>query len=120
MKLTKKQIDLLKRKTIVALATSDLNYKPRVIFVEVNQVKDNLIIITDNEMKITKKNLLENNKVALLAFEEDYSYCLKILGKAKYYKNGKWLNYVKKLKENKGLPAKGAIVVKVEKIIESK
>jgi len=30
------------------------------------------------------------------------------------------LNYVKKLKENKGFPAKGAIVVKVEKIIESK
>ncbi|MDD5639155.1 MAG: hypothetical protein PHO28_04620 [Candidatus Pacebacteria bacterium] len=36
-----------------------------------------------------------------------------ILGKAKYYKKGEWLNYVKKLKENKGLPAKGAIVIKV-------
>jgi len=120
MKLTKKQIDLLNRRKIVAFATADLKAKPRIIFVEVNQAKDNQIVITDSEMKITKKNLLENNKVALLAFEKDYSYCLKILGKAKYYKNGKWLNYVKKLKENKGLPAKGAIVVKVEKIIESK
>ena len=120
MKLTKKQIDLLKRRTIIALATSDLNYKPRAIFVEVNQAKDNQIVITDNEMKITKKNLLENNKVALLVFEKDYSYCLKILGKAKYYKKGKWLKLVKSLKENKGLPAKGAIVIKVEKIIQSK
>lgn len=120
MKLTKKQIDLLKRRKIVAFATADLKAKPRIIFVEINQAKDDKIVITDSEMKITKKNLLQNNKVALLAFEKDYSYCLKILGKTKYYTKGKWLNYVKNLKANKEFPAKGAIVVKVEKIIESK
>ena len=120
MKLTKKQIDLLNRRKIVAFATADLKAKPRIIFVEVNQAKDNQIVITDSEMKITKKNLLENNKVALLAFEKDYSYCLKILGKAKSYKKGKWLNYVKNLKANKEFPAKGAIIIKVEKIIKSK
>jgi len=43
----------------------------------------------------------------------------KIIGVAKYFNKGKWLEYVKSMKENKGLPAKGAILIKVSKIISS-
>ena len=82
-------------------------------------VEGDKILITDNFMKTTVRNVLENNHVALVVWnkkEEGYQF----LGKAKYYKEGKWLNYVKGLKENKGLPVKGAIIIKIEKIIKSK
>ena len=118
MKLTKKQIDLLNRRKIVVLATSNLKAKPRAIFVEVNRAKDNQIIITDNEMKTTRRNLLENNQAALLAFEKDFSYCLKISGKAKYYKSGKYFDFVKNLETNKNYSPKGAIVITIKEILE--
>lgn len=118
MKLATKQIDLLKRRKIVVLATADLKGKPRAIFVEVNQVKDNKIIITDNEMVVTRKNLLKNKEVALLAFKKDYSYCLKILGKAGYFTKGQYFDFVKNLKTNKNQSPKGVIVINVEKVIE--
>jgi len=60
MKLTNKQIDFLNQNKVVVLGTSDKKAKPRCIFVETNLVYFDKIIITDNEMKITRKNILEN------------------------------------------------------------
>jgi len=44
----------------------------------------------------------------------------KIIGQAEYYTSGPWKDYVERMEENKGLPAKGAILIKVSKIIKSK
>lgn len=120
MRLTKKQSELLNRRNIVVLATSSLQDKPRAIFVEVNKTNGDQIIIADNEMVVTKKNLLENKQVTLLAFEEDYSYCLKILGEAEYYTNGKYFGFVKNLEANKDQSPKGAVVIKIKEVIEFK
>lgn len=94
--------------------------KPYVIGVACCKVLgDDKILITDNFMKSTIQNILENNNVALVVWSkrwEGYQF----LGKAKYYQKGKWLDFVKKMKENKGLPAKGAIVIRVRKVIKSK
>jgi uncharacterized pyridoxamine 5'-phosphate oxidase family protein len=103
----------------LAFATM-VNKKPYVIGVaSCKIVKGDKVLVTNNFMKTTIRNISKNNNVALVVWNkegEGYQF----LGKAKYYKEGKWLNYVKDLKENKGLPAKGAIVIKVEKIIKSK
>lgn len=77
------------------------------------------ILITDNFMKSTVKNILRNNNVAMVVWNKKWEG-VQILGKAKYYRKGKWLDYVRKMEENKGMPAKGAILVKVGKIIKSK
>jgi len=120
MKLTEKQLDLLNRRKIVVLATSNLENKPRAIFVEVNQVKDDKIIITDNEMKTTRKNLLENKNVFILAFEEDYHYGLKILGDVEYNTEGEYFDFVKNLETNKNFSPKGAIMITIKEIVEFK
>lgn len=68
-------------------------------------------------MKRTIKNLKKNNNVCLAVWndkEEGY----KLIGKAEYFSSGKWLKFVKKMPENKGLPAKDAIVVTVSKLIK--
>ena len=120
MKLTKEQIDLLNRRKIIILATSSLKGDPRAIFVEANQAKDDKIIITDNEMETTRRNLLENKQVFILVSEEDYSYCLKISGKAEYYTEGKYFDFVRNLEANKDFLQKGAIVITIKNINEFK
>lgn len=103
----------------IAFATSKSN-KPYVIGVAYCKVIGNdRILITDNYMGTTAKNIKKNPNVALVVWDKNWNGC-QFLGKCKYYNKGKWLQYVKKMKENKGLPSKGAILVKVDKIIKSK
>lgn len=118
MKLTEKQSDLLNRRKIVILATSSLDGKPRAIFVEVNQAGENKIIITDNEMEITRKNLLENKNVFISAFEDDHRYGLKIAGEAEYHTKGEYFDFVRNSETNKNYSPKGAIVITIKEIVE--
>lgn len=120
MELTKKQLDLLRKGKIVVLATSSTDGTPRAIFVEINKVENNKIIITDNEMEITRKNLLENENVFILAFKKDYNYCLKVSGKAEYYSEGKYFDFVKNLEANKDHDPKGAVVITIKEVAEFK
>jgi len=118
MELTEKQLDLLKRRSIVVLVTSSPDCKPRAVFVEMNKAEGDTIVITDNEMEITRKNLLENKNAFLLAFEEDYHYGLKILGEAEYHIEGEHFDFVKNLETNKNHSPKGAVVIKIKSIVE--
>ncbi len=120
MELTGKQLDLLKRKKIVILATSSPDHKPRAIFVEVNKAEGDKIIITDGAMETTKNNLLENKNVFLLAFEEDYHYGLKISGEVEYYTEGEYFDFVRDLETNKNHSPKGAVVINIKEVIEFK
>jgi hypothetical protein len=70
-------------------------------------------------MNQTKKNILENNNVCLVVWDKKLEG-YKLIGKAKYYSEGKWKKYVERMKENKGLPAKGAILAKISEIIPSR
>lgn len=118
MKLTEKQLDLLNRRKLIILTTSSLNGKPRAIIVEVNKAEDDKIIITDNEMKTTKENILSNRNVFILAFEEDYHYRLNISGEAEYHTEGEYFDFVKHLETNKNFSPKGAVVITVREIVE--
>ena len=111
--------DNIKNK-IADLASVTLDNKPHTIAVEVNEVKDNKIIITDNQMKNTPKDIKNNPNVSLVFWEgkKDEERGWRINGKAEYYDSGKYLDFVKSLKENKGCLTKGAIVIKVEEIKE--
>lgn len=120
MKLTEKQLELLKRRNLVVLASADLSGKPRAIIAEVNKAEGNKIIITDNEMEVTKNNLLANNSVFVLAHEQDYSYCLKISGRSEYHSSGEYFDFVKNLETNKGRHPKGAIAITVDNVVEFK
>lgn len=107
-----KEIKKIIEKNVLILATSK-NNKPHLIVVADVKVTGNEIVITDNYMKETKNNL-RNKNIALLLLNKNQGYELR--GEAKYFSSGKWLEFVKKLKENKGFKPKGAIVVKIKKI----
>ena len=103
-----------------ALATITPDNKPNAIGVAyVKVVSDDEVLITDNYMGQTIKDLSQNNNVCLVTWDENMRGC-KLIGEAEYFTEGKWKKYVEEMEENKGLPAKGAILIKVSKIIESK
>lgn len=102
-----------------AFAMVDLKGNPYVIGLAGCKVRENKLILTDNFMKSTVMYIKNNPNVALVVWDKNWKG-YQFLGQAKYYQKGKWLNFVKSLKENRGFPAKGAIVISVKKIIKSK
>ena len=114
------KIKNLIEKNPAALATVTSGNKPNIIGVAfVKVVSDNKIVITDNYMNQTLRDILKNRNVCLI-FWDSLMQGYKLVGQANYFTRGKWFEYVKVMKENSNLPAKGAILIKVTKIIKSK
>jgi predicted pyridoxine 5'-phosphate oxidase superfamily flavin-nucleotide-binding protein len=102
-------------KATIAVATVNKDNKPHNIAIMYAKIVDEKIIITDNYMKTTVENIKTNPYVSLVFWKGGQGY--RIDGKADYFESGRWLDFVKNLKENKGLPAKGAIVIKEIRIM---
>lgn len=98
---------------IICLSTSN-NDCPHTIYVSEVKIRNNELIITDNFMKKSIQNILVNPNVALAFFKDGKG--LELIGVAKYFSDGFFLNFVKKIPENKGLPAKGAVVIRISEI----
>ncbi|MGC9309819.1 MAG: pyridoxamine 5'-phosphate oxidase family protein [Candidatus Nanoarchaeia archaeon] len=99
----------------VALATTDEGNNPYAIAVAYVKVREDNIIITDNYMKTTIKNIKANPNVCLVVWDNNWNG-YQIKGKAEYFDKGKWLEFVKTISENKDEPSKGAILIGVENI----
>ncbi len=101
----------------VAFATVN-NNKPNVIAVAyIKVVSKNQVVITDNFMKQTKRNLAKNSNICLAVWNKKWEG-IKLIGKAEYYAKGKWKKFVENMKENKGCPARGAILITVSKLVK--
>ena len=104
----------------VALATVTSGNKPNVIGVaSVKVVAADKVLITDNYMDQTMKDIAGNRNVCLVVWDAEMRGC-KLVGEAEYFTDGEWKRHVEGMAENRGLPAKGAILVAVSRIIRSK
>jgi len=103
----------------VAVATVTPEGNPNVIGVAFVKVVDgNKILITDNFMNQTIKDITHNPRIAIVGWNgKMVGY--KLLGNATYYAEGEWVEKAKLISENKGMPVKGVILVSVEKVIKS-
>ena len=110
---------LIEENTVV-MATVMMDGKPNAICVgSVKVVGDDRLLITDNYMNQTVKDIQGINNVCLIIIDAEQN-CRKFVGTAEYFTEGKWKLTVEQMPENKGYSAKGAILVTVSKIIESK
>jgi predicted pyridoxine 5'-phosphate oxidase superfamily flavin-nucleotide-binding protein len=103
----------------VVISTVMADGKPNVIPVaDVKVVGDNQILITDNFMNQTVKDITNNPAVTLAVWDPEMTG-YKLIGTVQYFTSGKWLEKVKVMQENKGLPAKGALIVTVTKFFKT-
>ena len=114
MLINNKLKDLIE-KNAMSLAT--VSYRsPHVIGVAfVKIISKNQILVTNNCMNVTINNLKKNNNVALAVWDKDWNG-YQMLGTAKYFTSGKWMDFVKKMPENKNEKPKGAILITINKI----
>jgi len=116
-KIDKNLKELLENNTL-AFATS-YNDAPNVIAIGcVKVISENELIITDNYMNKTKSNLLKNKNIALVVWNKGCDAGYQLKGEADYMTKGKWFDFVKNMEENKGMPAKAAILVKIKEIFK--
>ena len=111
--ISKEAKELLETKP-VAIATCVLD-KPNISVAAYLKVVYEKIVITDNYLSTTVTNINKNKKIELAVWGNDW-IGYKIIGTAVYENSGKWLEYVKNMVENQGLPAKGAILVTIDNI----
>lgn len=82
-------------------------------------VSEDEVLITNNYIVETEKNILRNPNVALTVWNKEWKEnCIgyELTGNADYFTDGKWYEMIKKMPENKGCPCKGAILIKISKI----
>jgi len=101
-------------KATIAVATVNKEGNPHNIAIMYAKVKDGKVIITNNYMKTTINNIKNNPNVSLVFWEGEKGW--RIDGEVEYHDSGEWLEFVKGLKETKGMPARGALVVNIKEI----
>lgn len=120
MILTTDQVRLIEGNNIIVLATANKYGQPRAILAEANVVQERKIVITDNQMSITKQNIIENPQVSVLAYNKDYSKFLKMSGKATYYLDQSHVDWARSLETNKNWESKGVVEIIIDNVEESK
>lgn len=114
-----KEIKEIIEKNPIALSTITPDNNPNIIAVAyVKVVNGNQILVTDNYMKQTIKDIKNNPNVAIAAWNK-YMVGYKLLGQAKYITQGKLIAQAKLIPENKGMPVKGVVLIKINRIIKS-
>lgn len=116
------ELKTLIEENALGFATVDENGGPHCIAVGcVKVVSENQILITDDYIVETTKNIQKNPNVALAVWNKGWREdCVgfELKGAAEYFTEGKWYEIMKQNPETEGEPRKGAIVVTIEKIKE--
>lgn len=105
---------------VFTLTTVGKDKSPHSIAVAYVKVVDkDKVLVSDNYMKETIENLKNNINVSLLLWNENWKkdcFSFELKGTAQYFTSGKWRDEVKKIQENRGNPAKGAVLITITKI----
>ncbi|OPX81793.1 MAG: Pyridoxamine 5'-phosphate oxidase [Methanosaeta sp. PtaB.Bin087] len=114
--------ETLEKQKPAPVATADASGTPNVVYVGFLKVLDDeTIMIADNFFYKTAANLEENPKVSILCYDTTTKKSFQIKGTAAVHKEGEYFDEMTKwvLAVNNKLPAKAAVVVKVEEVFNA-
>lgn len=114
--------EVLAKQKPVPIATATKDGTPNVVFINFMKILDDeTLLLSDNFFLKTAANLSENPRISLLCYDAESTKSYQIKGSAKVHKAGpvfeemrKWVHGV-----NPKLPAKAAVVVKVEAVYDA-
>jgi len=109
---------LLKSGETIFLATSSKKAIPNLVAVESCGLSDNKILIADCHLGKTETNLKENDKVSILATDNEEYFQIK--GTSEYKTTGKEFDEILKELEGTGLTGKGVVIVSCNEIYDLK
>ncbi len=104
----------------LGLASVDESGSPHNIAVGfVKVVSDNELVISNNYIEKTIENIKANSNVSLVVWERNWEEnCVgyELKGTAKYFTEGEWVDFIKKIPINEGEPCNGAILIKINQV----
>jgi hypothetical protein len=114
--------EALSKQVPVPIATASAAGIPNVVYIRFLKILDDeTLMIGDNFFNKTAKNLEENPKISILCYDTEAKKSFQIKGSVTVHKKGdsfnqmlEWVHGV-----NKNLPAKSAVVVKIEEIYDA-
>ncbi|MBN1109246.1 MAG: pyridoxamine 5'-phosphate oxidase family protein [Methanomassiliicoccales archaeon] len=114
--------EVLAKQKPIPIATATKDGTPNVVFINFMKILDDeTLLLSDNFFLKTAANLSENPRISLLCYDAESTKSYQIKGSAKVHKAGpvfeemrKWVHGV-----NPKLPAKAAVVVKVEAVYDA-
>jgi predicted pyridoxine 5'-phosphate oxidase superfamily flavin-nucleotide-binding protein len=99
----------------ISLATTNDGVPNIAVVAYAKVIGDNRLLVTDNFLETTVQNIKVNPQVAMAVFDADWNG-LKITGTAEYLIDGEYFEQIKTMPENQDLPAKGAVLITVDKV----
>ncbi|MDD3022138.1 MAG: pyridoxamine 5'-phosphate oxidase family protein [Alphaproteobacteria bacterium] len=114
--------ETLEKQKPAAIATAAVDGTPNVVYVGFLKILDDeTIMIADNFFYKTATNLGENPKISILCYNGETKKSFQIKGKVEVYKEGDYYDQMTKwvLGVNNKLPAKAAVVVRVDAIYDA-
>lgn len=114
---------LFNKQALVALATTDKKGNPNVVPIFWKKVLDKeRILLIDNFMKMSKKNILQNSSICLGFWDAETEESYKIKGLATYHSEGQVYEKGKKFIQSKRpeVIPKGVVEIKVRAIYTTK
>lgn len=109
--------NLLKKEETIFLATSSKDATPNLVAVEsCGRVDGNKVLIADCHMGKTAKNLKENNKVSILATDEEEYFQIK--GTSEYQTEGEHFDRMSEKLKGTEYTVKGMVVITCKEIYD--
>jgi len=121
MKIPNRVKKLFNNQDLVSFGTADKKGSPNVAAIFWKKIlSDDIILLIDNFMKRSKKNVIENKKVCVSFWDSKTEEAYKVKGNAKYYTKGPVYEKGKKhiqTKQPKRVP-KGVVEIKATEIYD--
>ncbi|MDD1772240.1 MAG: pyridoxamine 5'-phosphate oxidase family protein [Methanomassiliicoccales archaeon] len=114
--------EALSKQKPVPIATATKDGTPNVIFIGLLKILDDeTIMLVDNFFLKTAANLSENPRISLLCYDTETKKSYQIKGSVKVQRSGPQFDEMRKWVQsvNPKLPAKAAIIVKVEAVYDA-
>ncbi len=112
--------DVVAKQKPLPVATADKSGKPNVIFVTQWKILDDeTILIVDNFMNKTRKNIEANPNIALVTYDSEIKKSYQIKGTVVIENRGDRYAIAKEISDAKKLPCKAALVFHVKEIYDA-
>ncbi|HIH44138.1 MAG TPA: pyridoxamine 5'-phosphate oxidase [Candidatus Methanoperedenaceae archaeon] len=119
-KMTQDVRDVLGGQKMLPLATSDSSGKPNVAFITYWKILDDeTILIVENFMNKTRKNLEKNPRAAVVAYRSEPKKSYQLKGTVRFETSGRMFEEAKAMAAAKKAPGKSAVIFRVEEIYDS-
>ena len=112
--------DVVAKQKPLPIATADKSGKPNVVFVTMWKILDDeTLLIVDNFMNKTRKNLEENPNAAVVTYDSEIKKSYQLKGVVDLETQGDRYAIAEEMARAKNRPAKVAIIFHVEEIFDT-